>query len=92
MKSTTLVHFSDLQHTDRFAITAALLSPPQYPRSFLGNAHRFLQVAPGEFGVLGVVVEYRAELEMSSGLDPLRRLELKHRLQTVDAETDLRRT
>lgn len=42
--------------------------------------HRFLQVAAGQLAVLGVVVEDRAELKMCPGLDPLWRLELKHRL------------
>ncbi|KAG7238998.1 hypothetical protein INR49_030263 [Caranx melampygus] len=38
------------------------------------------KVAAGQLAVLGVVVENRAQLEMCSGLDPLRRLKLKHGL------------
>lgn len=55
-------------------------------------AHRFLQVSLRQLAVLRVAVQHRAQLQVSPGLDPRGRLELKHRLQTVDAQTDLRRT
>ena len=55
-------------------------------------AHRFLQVSLGQLAVLCVAVQHRAQLQVSPGLDPRRRLELKHCLQTVDTQADLRRT
>ena len=54
---------------------------PLFPTSNV--PHRFLQVAAGQLAVLGVVVENRAQLKMCPGLDPLRGLKLKHRLETV---------
>lgn len=58
----------------------------------ISAAHRFLQVTLGQLAVLCVAVQHRAQLEVSPGLDPRGRLELKHGLQTVDAESDLWRT
>lgn len=58
----------------------------------ISAAHRFLQVTLGQLAVLCVAVQHRAQLEVSPGLDPRGRLELKHCLQTVDAESDLWRT
>lgn len=58
----------------------------------ISAAHRFLQVTLGQLAVLCVAVQHRAQLEVSPGLDPRGRLELKHCLQTVDAEPDLWRT
>lgn len=54
--------------------------------------HRFLQVSLGQLAVICVAVQHGAQLQVSPGLDPRRRFKLKHRLQTVDTQTDLRRT
>lgn len=62
---------------------------PLFPGSSV--PHRFLQVVAGQLAVLGVVVENRAQLKMRPSFNPLRRLELKHRLQTVHTEPDFRR-
>lgn len=53
------------------------------------GSHRFLQVSLGQLAILRVSVQHRAQLQVSPGLDPGRRLELKHRLQTVHAQADL---
>ena len=54
--------------------------------------HRFLQVVPRELAVLGVMIKHRTELKVSSSFDPLRGLELKNSLQTMDAQANLRGT
>lgn len=55
------------------------------------HTHRFLQVLPGQLAVLSVVIEDGAELQMSAGLDALRRLELEDGLQAVHTQPDLGR-
>lgn len=69
-------------------------SPERNPRLLPrgpAHAHRLLQVAARLLAVLGVVVEHRAELQMCSGLNALRRLEGEHGLQAVHAQADLGR-
>lgn len=67
-----------------FSLTAAYTRPPVCAASPLfpepTPPHRFLQVAPGQLAVLGVVVENRAQLKVCSGLDSLWRLKLEHSL------------
>lgn len=61
------------------------------PSDTVAAAHRCLQVSLCQLAGLCVSVQHRAQLQVSPGLDPWRRLELKHCLQTVHAQTDLRR-
>ncbi|KPP65713.1 armadillo repeat-containing protein 6-like [Scleropages formosus] len=57
-----------------------------------GRTYRLLEMAPGELAVLRVVVEHGAQLKVSPGLHPLRRLELKDGLQAMHAKANLGRT
>lgn len=59
-----------------------------HPRCFLREPYRFFEMTPGQIAVLGVMVQDRAELEVSSGFYPLWRLELEHSLETVHTQAD----
>ncbi|KAG7214679.1 hypothetical protein INR49_010571 [Caranx melampygus] len=69
-----------------------LLDGVSLPVLHNGPTQRQQRVSLGQLAVLRVAVQDRAQLQVSPGLDPRGRFELKHRLQTVDAQTDLRRT